>query len=452
MAVNSVSISPGMRNSILTLQKLSENIQKTQQRLATGKRVNSALDDPTNFFAAASHLQRASDINTRKDGITEGIQVIKASENGITAITTLLYTMKAIANQGLTATDSNERNEYAVTYTAVRDQINTLAADSGYRGTNLLSAENMTLNFSQTTGDSTLVIKGFDSSADGLGVGSKFTSGSIGIVAQRTASTSMLWSLHTGDPFTSVFSLGDVSQTTIDDTMQLSFSNSAPANATDAGQAFNVQGTFSSADINNGTLTVTGMAGVEGKVTYNVNVSNTQTPVIVPVDVTTIAKVTWGGSNYLERTFPTWTTPVNVLEVQVDGVNQPPGNYQLTDNGIEFPSGSAPTAGQVVTFVRTASWDSIGAVRASLKQIDGALDILRTMSKVLSSTLSVASTRLDFNRQVINILDQGADNLTLADMDMESANVLMLQIRQNLGITSLKLGSQSQQDIMKVFI
>jgi len=468
MALSSISISPGMRSSVLTLQALSENIQKTQQRLANGKRVNSALDDPTNFFAAASHLQRANDINTRKDDITEGIQVIKASESGITAITSLLYTMKAIGNQGLTATNSKERNDYAATYTAVRNQINTLAADSGYRGTNLLGAENLTMNFSQTTGDSTLVIEGFDSSADGLGVGNKFTSGTGRIVAQETRYAYMSGSppsFISGGSFRAVFDIGDVSQTTIGDAPNLlSFSNSAPTNAPDKTGAFpDVPPTsISSKNVNNGTLTVTGTTDKDATVTYTVLVSTpiVPTPLIAPftqliptaTPVTTIATVTWGGPNYLERTFPTGTDPANVLEVQIDGVKQQPGNYLLTDNGIEFISASTPTVGQVVTFVRTDSWDSIDAVNASLKQVDGALDILRTKSKALSSTLSVASTRLDFNRQVIDILNQGADNLTLADMDMESANMLMLQTRQNLGTTSLKLGSYSQQDIMKLFI
>ena len=457
MGIDPISISSGMRNSISALQTLSENIQKTQQRLASGKRVNSALDNPTNYFAAVNHLHRANDISSRKDGIAEGIQTIKGSENGITAITAVLYTMKAVATQGVAAADATERNNYAETYTTLRNQINTLAADSGYRGTNLLGKENLTMDFSEATGDSTLVIQGFDSSADGLGVGNKLTSGSGGIVASQSSSTAM-----SADPFTAVFAIGDVSQTTIDDTLAISFSNSAPQGANDAGQAFNIGGTYTTAVISNGTLTVNGTAGVAGSVTYHIDqlipiiprpafAPFTQLSSVQQPPTTTSINISWGRPNYLERTFPTWTNPVNVLEVQVDGVKQQ-GNYSLTNDGIVFQTGSEPTAGQVVTFVKTDTWDTSESAAASLKQIDGALDILRSKSKSLSSTLSVATARLDFNSQMIDILNQGSDNLTLADMDMESANMLMLQTRQNLGITSLSMGAESQQAVMKLFI
>jgi len=438
MGVDPISISSGMRNSISVLQALSENIQKTQQRLASGKRVNSALDNPTNYFASVSHLHRANDINSRKDGIAEGIQTIKASENGITSITTMLYTMKAVANQALTATDSKERNDYAETYFNIKNQINTLAADSLYRGTNLLGKDNLTLDFSPTTGDSTMIIKGFDSSADGLGIGNKLTSGTGRVVTRQTASVPF----DSSDTY--IFYLGDVSQSTITDTMTFSFSNSANggANPSNIGQV-----SVKSAVITDGVLTVTTGQAVNAT---ELNINPFPKPA---TSVATYASVSWGDPNstYLERTFPTWSYPENVVEVQVAGVKQQ-GNYKLDNNGIVFNTSSEPAVGQVVTFIKKETWDSSGAVKASLNQIDGAMDILRSKSKALSSTLSVASARLDFNSQMIDLLNQGADNLTLADMNMESANMLMLQTRQNLAITSLSLGSQSHQAVMKLFV
>ena len=68
MAISDISLTAGMRNNLLALQQTSKQLSATQDRLSSGKRVNTALDNPTNFFAAASHMDRASDLNDRKDG------------------------------------------------------------------------------------------------------------------------------------------------------------------------------------------------------------------------------------------------------------------------------------------------------------------------------------------------------------------------------------------------
>jgi len=80
MAVNDISLTSGMRNNLLSLQKTSDLINTTQQRLSTGKKVNSPLDNPTNYFAAQTHLERASDLTARKDGMAEAVQMVKAAE------------------------------------------------------------------------------------------------------------------------------------------------------------------------------------------------------------------------------------------------------------------------------------------------------------------------------------------------------------------------------------
>jgi flagellin-like hook-associated protein FlgL len=76
---------------------------------------------------------------------------------------------------------------------------------------------------------------------------------------------------------------------------------------------------------------------------------------------------------------------------------------------------------------------------------------LRTQASSLASNLNVITTRQDFTTQIINTEKSGSDNLTLADMNEESANMLMLQTRQSLGITSLSLASQASQSILKLF-
>jgi flagellin-like hook-associated protein FlgL len=83
--------------------------------------------------------------------------------------------------------------------------------------------------------------------------------------------------------------------------------------------------------------------------------------------------------------------------------------------------------------------------------LESALSFLRTKSSSLSANLSAVTTRQDFTSNMINTLQTGSDNLTLADTNEEGANMLMLQTRQNLGITSLSMASQAAQAVLRLF-
>lgn len=272
MAISDISLTTGMRNNLLALQKTSAQLTTTQDRLSTGKKVNSALDNPTNFFAAQSHMSRASDLNDRKDGMTEAIQTVKAADAGISAITTLINSAKGLASAAAGTTDMTNQAAYFAQYTEIQNQIDSLALDSGYRGTNLLDAATLTVEFSEKTGVATLDIAGI--AAD---------SGSLGLTS------------------------------------------------TD------------------------------------------------------------------------WAT------------------------------GSA------------------AAATTDLASMESALNTLRTNSTSLASSLSVVTARQDFTNNLIATLQTGADNLTLADMNNEGANMLMLQTRQSLGTTALSLSSQAAQSVLRLF-
>ena len=91
-------------------------METTQTRLSTGKRVNSALDDPINFFAAQGHTQRANDLAMRKDEMSEAIQTIKAADNGISAITDMIASAKSLAQSALATNSTAEREALADQY------------------------------------------------------------------------------------------------------------------------------------------------------------------------------------------------------------------------------------------------------------------------------------------------------------------------------------------------
>ena len=102
--MSGIVLSSSVRQNLLSLQSTADLLATTQNRLATGKKVNSALDNPTNFFTASSLDSRASDINNLLDGIGNGVQVLQAANTGITSLQKLVDSAKSIANQALQTT------------------------------------------------------------------------------------------------------------------------------------------------------------------------------------------------------------------------------------------------------------------------------------------------------------------------------------------------------------
>ena len=160
MALSTINLTSGMRANLFSLQQTSKDFEITQKRLATGLRVNTSLDDPINFFAAQEHRLRASDLAGRKDGMSEAIQTIKSANVGIEGIVNLLAQAKSLAQSALSA-GSTDAISFASAYAEVMTQINMMAADSGYKGINLLQSGELTVQFAPTANESYLHLSGF---------------------------------------------------------------------------------------------------------------------------------------------------------------------------------------------------------------------------------------------------------------------------------------------------
>jgi flagellin-like hook-associated protein FlgL len=126
-----------MRSNLVNLQQTNSLMELTQKRLASGKKVNSALDDPVAFFTASAHEQRASDLAGRKDEMSEAVQTIKAADAGIESINTLIEAARSLATAALSS-DSTTADSLKTQYDNVLSQITDMAGDSGYKGVNLL--------------------------------------------------------------------------------------------------------------------------------------------------------------------------------------------------------------------------------------------------------------------------------------------------------------------------
>ncbi|MGE0230636.1 MAG: hypothetical protein AB7S46_02505, partial [Flavobacteriaceae bacterium] len=106
--MSEIVLSKAVRSNLLNLQNTASLLSKTQERLSTGKKVNSALDNPTNFFTASSLNSRASDLGRLLDSVSNAIQTIEAADNGISAITKLVETAQSTARQALQTANTVE--------------------------------------------------------------------------------------------------------------------------------------------------------------------------------------------------------------------------------------------------------------------------------------------------------------------------------------------------------
>src|SRR4051794_29013932 len=102
--MSGIVLTAAVRQNLLSLQSTADLLATTQNRLSTGKKVNTALDNPTNFFTAQGLDNRASDISNLLDGINNGVQVLQAANTGITSLQKLIDSAKSIANQALQTT------------------------------------------------------------------------------------------------------------------------------------------------------------------------------------------------------------------------------------------------------------------------------------------------------------------------------------------------------------
>lgn len=148
---DSIALSASIRSNLLLLQQTTTQLDKTQLRLATGNKVNSALDGPANFFAAKGLSQRAGDLDGLKDNIGQAISTVKGADEGISSIETFIEQARGLTTQALGSlgNDANSvalRNSLANQYDNLLRQIDSAARDSGYQGKNLLVGSGLQLS------------------------------------------------------------------------------------------------------------------------------------------------------------------------------------------------------------------------------------------------------------------------------------------------------------------
>jgi len=383
--MSDISLTSGMRANLLALQSTVKLLDRTQERLSTGKEVNSALDNPVNYFTALSHNNRADDLLAYKDGISEAIQTIKAADNAITGITTLIESAKGIAEDA--------------------------------KGT---------LGSTGTMDSQTLTIK----DATGITAGTTISIGGVTLVA--TAAT------VAGDGEFSVAS-GDSSEI-------------AAALATAVNQTTATTGLEATVSGNILTIATTDASAM---VATDIQFGHALDYVYEESSVTSTDELSAKVAQYNEL-----ISQLNKLQDDAfyKGKNllgsAAGGDDDMTvrfGNNKELTVASFLGDSTGLGLSTTATWTSETTIQADVTKLDAALSTLRIESSKLSSNLSIINARDEWITGIANILQTGADNLTLADTNEEGANMLMLQTRQSLSTNALSLSAQAAQSVLQLF-
>lgn len=390
--MSDVTLTSSVRQNLLSLQSTTDLIGRTQNRLSTGLRVSSAIDDPVAFFQAKSLQDRASDFEEKKSGIDQGISTLTAATDAVTGIESLVQQLKGLATNAKSATTATEIANIVTQFNDLRTQINNLAADATYQGLNLVGGTGSTLsvNFSNDTA-SVLSVASVD-----------ITAGNQGLSVAKVSA--------------------------IDTGAKISLSGPAVS-----------AGTFTTA----GTVTFT-VAGTSSHTlanadTFSVNLGTQAFTVTVNSSTTAGGVTAAGGGGLSAGTYSVGDTIVFTLE----------SGGGSAAKGLIIGATSVTVTEQAA--VRVIGVGTTTELTSRIANLDSALTTIRSRAQTLGANVAILNTRLDFTKSYVNTLTAGAGKLTLADLNEEGANLLALQTRQQLGIQSLAFAGQSEQAILGLF-
>jgi flagellin len=518
--MSGITLTASVRQNLLSLQSTASLLATTQNDLATGNKVNSALDNPTNFFTAQSLNNRASDIGNLLDSIGNGVQVLQAANTGITSLQSLVASAQSIANQVLQSptgystkstittgslSGANATNLLGASTAAVSG--NALVADTtgvtnAIDGSTLLSGAAGTnsndLATGITTGD-TLVVNGTtftftagSTSGTTIGIGDNLNHllSAIDAVAGGTSSVSSKGAITIGATVTGLTLSGSALQklglSTVGDglsgqTLSIGATGGgAPTSITfglGQGQVSSLNDLNSQLAANNlqasidttghitlvtsndaASSTIAAISGsaatTSGAAFYNTGTSAAYAagaPIVDPTSQATRANLVSQYNNVLAQINTT------AQDASFNGVNllngdtlklvfNETGRSTLSIQGVTFNDAGLGLA----TLTQGKDFLDSNSANNVLTSLNAASTTLRAESSALGSNLSIVQIRQDFNKNLIDVLQTGASNLTLADTNVEAANSQALSTRQSIAVSALALANQSQASVLQL--
>ena len=383
--MSDISLTASMRTNLLSLQNTQSLMDRTQERLSTGKKVNSAIDNPSSYYTAQSLTNRASDLDSLLDSMGQGIQTLKAANEGIESITAFVQQAKAVAN---TARDTASRENVSSSGSFV----NKVPAGDG--------AQNE-VDVTLKVGDVTLTAKLKGETNPGANDADDLDD--------------LVTSLTTG---TNATAYGAADFTVKAENGQLVIKTETGETVAD--QAISFDGTA-----------YTGIS-ITGKLDNTLRDSAMEQYNDILNQIDQLANdASYKGVNLLKN---------DKLKVIF---NEDRSSY------LEIQGDDASSTGLSLT--TQIDWNDNAAVDKAITDAENAIHELRDMASVFGNNYSIVQTRESFTESLVNVLEEGSDKLILADMNEESANMLALQTRQQLGVNSLSLASQAAQSVLQLF-
>ncbi len=563
--MSGIVLSASVRQNLLSLQSTAALLATTQNDLATGNKVNTALDNPTNFFTAQGLNNRASDIGSLLDSIGNGVQVLQAANTGITSLESLVQSAQSVATQALQTTIGySTKSSFSVALgagatasnlfggttiasasfvgTAVNTTATTATAITGT--TSLTTASNANAITATINNNDTLTVDGHTITFK-TGATPAATAGTSGLVGNVLTdgngnSTVYIGAGTTTDLLTAIdIATGAQTATINTGTGVATLAAGTGAASSVVGGAIHIStGTNSDLSLSSSNATLLASLGI-GSGTATTTFPRTQTSnsalalgstlSIAAVGTGTATSITFGtAANQISNLNELNTAlAANNLQATVDAngnltiitsnddasqtigavsstsslfngkVSPPPvadPNAQATRaglisqynnilsqitttsqdssfNGINLLNGDTlklvfNETGTSTLSITGANFNSAGlglsnltvgtdfidnnATNKVLNALQGASDLLRSEASNLGSNLSVVQIRQDFNKSLINVLQTGASNLTLADPNQEAANSQALSTRQSIAVSALALANQSQQSVLQL--
>jgi len=494
-----ITLSAAVRQNLLTLQSTADLMSGVQNKLATGLKVNSALDNPNSFFTASGLNSRASDLSNLLDDMGQSLQTIKAADKGIQTITDLVESAKAKANQALQTQSQYERKTFAGQYNDLLEQIEDVAKDSSYKGKNLLGGvgNNLTTIFNEDA-TSKQTIESVDYTDTALSTGLNLSDlaegqGSTSTLQLQGGKVTLALTDSGGAALNSSSTLGDATAVASAGATLYFVDNSATAAASlgsvtagasvqDLVDGLNaLSGVRAEFDNGTGELTIYSnedfsigndatATAVSGS-TLNATTFATSTALLVDSGSYAVGDtltLTDGNDFELGSLEIEADTTVDDLENFIGDFNGVDASFStssgrititsetdltLTSDNADFNSTgyTQDTDGIVLDAISDSGFATDSDINRIVDRLNTALSNLRSQASEFGTNLSVVEIRQDYTKTMINTLQEGAGLLTLADTNEEGANLLALQTRQQLASTSLSFASQADQTVLSLF-
>jgi flagellin-like hook-associated protein FlgL len=509
LIMSDVTLSKAVRSNLLHLQNTAKLMDITQERLATGKKVNSALDNPTNFFTSEALNARAADIGTLLDAMSNGIQTIEAADNGLTAITKTIESMQSTLRQ------ARQDNTFQVaSFSMPANPAFTAGQELTFSGGSVGDPSSVAL----TKGSAGATSFAYAGSAIAYGPTDTSTF-SINVdgagAVPVTINQAVVQSVGNGDDvidsieeltaiLNKAMGTAGVAATATHDGTNVTIS----ANSTGASSSIAISDIDLDADGGGSATTLGGFAAgtptpgdadggasktvdelvteintrfkgqvrasndngklrLENLSTSELSIDGISSAGVIDAISTDQAEI--GGNNIranLAKQFNELRSELDRLaeDASYNGVNLLRGDAlkivfnELGTSMIEIQTRDAEgnvrpiNSNELELFeITEEQLDSDASIDGLLNKLQLALGEVRSQASDLGSTLSTVQNRENFTKQMINTLQTGAANLTLADTNEEGANMLALQTRQQLSQTALSLASQADQAVLRLF-